>query len=475
MKYTFPIFLLAVLLVTVACSSQRVQNIDRGSDVTFRQGYPEVRVLAAGRFDEDDLPGVDLTIDIVKGSLVYRTFESVYTANVEIVINIYQEVNRERVMIQSRFLQRQITDTDGRVIETGNVESIFERLPLLPGRYEIVVSVKDQSSDQQTIRRSEAIIPDPEGSVTGITNVLILGKNNASENGFQPITTYFVPARYDSLKFQFQVTRPESVEPTIVNMALVTFNADIEPAREIAGIQPSQGSIAYKGIEYQRTSTVMTTTRTLEFETGNILIEYITPVLDAGNYRFEVLINNVDGTGEEVFRAREFNITTSSNFPSVRNIREFAEPLVYLMSRREYQQLMRIQDPDSMKQAIDRFWIQEMRNSNRARQVIELYYTRVEQANKQFSNFKEGWKTDMGMVFILFGPPLYVDNSLDVSVWLYSYNRNDPRETFIFTRPRVQDRFFPFQHYVLRRERYYHSVEYERIQLWRTGLILNLP
>ena len=134
---------------------------------------------------------------------------------------------------------------------------------------------------------------------------------------------------------------------------------------------------------------------------------------------------------------------------------------------------MQIEDADSLKQTIDRFWLSNIPNVNKARQVIELYYTRVEQANKQFSNFKEGWKTDMGMVFILFGPPLQVENTLDLSIWFYSYNRNDPRMIFQFRRPRVSDRFFPFNHYIVERDRFYHNVEYEQRREWLTGTILN--
>jgi|AntDeeMinimDraft_5_1070356.scaffolds.fasta_scaffold47367_1 hypothetical protein len=51
-----------------------------------------------------------------------------------------------------------------------------------------------------------------------------------------------------------------------------------------------------------------------------------------------------------------------------------------------------------------------------------------------FFNFKEGWKTDPGMMYILFGPPWYVDRRLDQMQWSYSYNRSDPgTEFFVFT------------------------------------------
>lgn len=464
-------YLVLLVLILAGCKSQKMANIDRGSDVTFRQGYPEMRILAVGLFDNDDLPGIDLTVDIVKGSLVYKIEDSVYRATVELGIQILQDVNGEQVSIQNRIQELEITGEDRRIVDSGEVFTFNERIPLLPGDYEILVSLIDKASGNQTVREATTSIPDPDSTTVGITSVLLLGKDNDNDEGFVPITTYFVQSRFDTLKFQYQITRPDNSFESIINMGLYTFNADSVPARPLAGIQPSPGSISYKGIDYQRLNEIFTNERILRSETGSILIEYNMPVPSSGNYRFEVNVQNGDTEQSSLFKAREFNIT-SSFFPSVRNINEFAEPLFYLMGKREYDRLMSIQDPDSLKREVDLFWLKDMRNSNRARQVIELYYSRVEQANKQFSNFKEGWKTDMGMVFILFGPPYYVENYLDTSIWYYSYNRSDPLTTFRFYRPKISDQFFPYNHYVLLRQRYYHSVEYDVIQSWKLGSVL---
>jgi hypothetical protein len=56
---------------------------------------------------------------------------------------------------------------------------------------------------------------------------------------------------------------------------------------------------------------------------------------------------------------------------------------------------------------------------------MEQYYARVEYANKHFSHFMEGWRTDMGMVYIMFGPPSNVErhpfdiDSKPYEVWAY--------------------------------------------------------
>ncbi len=40
---------------------------------------------------------------------------------------------------------------------------------------------------------------------------------------------------------------------------------------------------------------------------------------------------------------------------------------------------------------------------------MEEYFARVDYANEKFKTHREGWKTDMGMVFIIFGVPDNID------------------------------------------------------------------
>jgi GWxTD domain-containing protein len=463
-----------LLVILAACTSERMASIERGSDVGFREGYPEVRMLAIGLFDEDEIPGVNLHLDIVKGSLIYRSSDGIFRAEVTVQVQIIQKTDSEDITIQNRQIKLEITDTDPLVVDSSELTTYTERILLGPGSYDIIVAVTDVSSGMRTLRRTTTTIPDPEGDITGITSVLLLGKSNDNDLGFQPVTTYFVPGRYDSLKFQFQITRPEAEPETRVVMELLRFLSDSLHARDLAGIQHSPGSVGYRGIDYSRPTLIESTERILRSETGSIFIEYVTPILPSANYRFAVNVTEDNVQQDELFKAREFFISNSANFPNIENIMEMAEPLIYLMDRRDHDRLMRIEDPDSLKREIDRFWLSNIRNINKTKQVIELFYSRVEQANKQFSNYKEGWKTDMGMVFILFGPPLQVESSLDTSIWFYSYMRNDPRTYFRFFQPKMADQFFPFQHYIVDRQRFYHSVEYEKRRDWLTGNILNL-
>ncbi|WP_158607310.1 GWxTD domain-containing protein [Rhodohalobacter sp. SW132] len=440
-------------------------DIERGSMYQFQDGYPEVRMTAIGLLDEDDNSYISVNTEIVYGSLIYRTIDDVTFAQVTVEIRINQidgnfsKSAREQLDI--------ISDDPGDYMNQ-EVFSYDRDLDVDPGNYEIEVSVTDNSSGRTVVRTTDTLIPDPQNPVTNLTSIRLAGKTVAAGPEFNPITTYDVPSRIDSLKLQFQVTNNDIEDPLTVEASLLKYRADTTAARRLSYNNYSTSSIQYQGIDVRNPEEIDNNVRVLE-QAGSVLIEFKYALLPRGNYRFEVETTNQ--TGETIYRARDFAVK-AENYPSVASSREMAEPLIYLMDERRHREMMEIQDPDSLKEAVDRFWLSNVGSQSRARSVISLYYERVEQANKQFSNFKEGWKTDMGMIFILFGPPWYVDRSLNRMQWSYSYDRRDPRRNFFFERNRNPNEYFPFNHYIAERSQNYFNVIYQQTELWRTGRIL---
>ena len=71
-------------------------------------------------------------------------------------------------------------------------------------------------------------------------------------------------------------------------------------------------------------------------------------------------------------------------------------------------------------------------SKERARGLIRTYYSRVEFANKLFTCHLEGWKTDRGLISIIFGPPNYISNNKNMEVWNYGDENNINALKFIF-------------------------------------------
>lgn len=143
-------------------------------------------------------------------------------------------------------------------------------------------------------------------------------------------------------------------------------------------------------------------------------------------------------------------------------------PLRYITSNEEYNVLM---TAPNKKIAAENFWIERCGSKERAREVIRAFYSRVEEANEFFSTYKEGWKTDRGMIYIIFGPPdgLYMRDGGES--WVYGQETNVMSINLGFSKI---DNPFSDNDLGLQRSGVYRSNWYTAVDFWRSGRIFSL-
>ena len=469
MPFTFQNLVIFVVLVSsiLSCNNAYIAEVDRAGDYDYQPGYPELRVVGAGFVDVDtDSSFIELTAEVVYASLVFKNIDGLFSSEIELDVQVVDQVQPDRILGTTNTTYI-ISDSSSFVVNSQDSYQIFKRIPVPPGAYNVRVILRDASNERESFRRLEIEIPNPSESRSYLTNIQVFAKDEEEGPAFEPVTTYNLSETSDSVRLVFQVTNNRVNEPQTIDTRLIKFESDTMQARPMSWPDYTPASLPYKGIDYGEYEVINTSKRILT-DAGTVTIELFFENLKRGNYRFEV---RTQVSGEEVFKARDFSIK-SPHYPSLRTPRELAAPLIYIMREEEHAELMAISDPKEQKYAVDRFWLSNIKNTAKARQVIELFYERVEEANKQFSNYKEGWKTDMGMMYVLFGPPWYVQRSLGEEKWAYSHNLYDFETNFIFVAPRIKNKFYPFENYQLVRNQQYFSIQYQQVQKWLSGSIL---
>ncbi|MDZ7807941.1 MAG: GWxTD domain-containing protein [Gracilimonas sp.] len=458
--------LIAFSLFLSACSNTYVEDINRGATYEYQPGLPELWFEPAGTITEDGSPKMKIVGTIPKSSLIYKEQEDELTASISVNIEV---INTTTDNVVSDSFTATILQNGSNNALNEDLYNFYKEYDVSGGYFDVVVSVMDQATGKLIVREEKAHIPVLEDGVRNITSIRLLAKKDQNSGGFKPIPTYDVNRTADSLKFEFQVANTSKDRSDLTfNARLIRFNADTSIAAPMTYTNRSASSIEYKGIDLRDYEIIQSTQRQLS-QPGNVTVEFVFDNLPNGNYRFEVGQDLEER--DELYKARDFSIK-GENYPLVQSPRELAEPLIYLMEPKDYKQLMQISSNDSLKAAVDRFWLSNIKNSSLARSVISMYYHRVEEANKLFSNFKEGWKTDMGMVYILFGPPFYQTKSLNEMKWAYSYDLTAPEYNFVFERNKSRSDVYPFEHYVLQRDNVYFQLEYKVRELWLSGGIL---
>ncbi len=148
-----------------------------------------------------------------------------------------------------------------------------------------------------------------------------------------------------------------------------------------------------------------------------------------------------------------------------------AKPLRYLTTQSEYEELQALMDkPDKLRDWIDDFWIRKAGNAQRARDMLRTYYERVEAANRFFSSYHEGWKTDRGILYIIYGPPNKVYRSSAGEAWVYGNESSGLSYYFNFIR---LDNPFSDNDFELERSAQYRYGWGQAVEAWRRGHIYN--
>lgn len=459
-------FLLLLSIFIVSCSTSRNLDIERGTGYNFRAGHPEFRTSAYGYVDEENGTTLEIRAEVVKGSLIYKEENDTLQARISVEYQV-QDLEDSGNILVSEQLERTVKSTDSAINSTRETLDLQFDHKIKPSRYRVLVSITDLNTKKNITQSVETQIPETLKGEYNLSNIQMYGKING-EGSWESLDTYDVQAKVDSLRFVFQIISPQSEQRMQIRSRLLQFESDTTYPRPMHYSNYSPSSIQYKGIDYDEETELQSSQRVLT-DYSSTFIEYKFANQERGNYRFEV--NAQRGEEEELFKARDFGVK-SKNYPAVTSARELARPLIYLMGEGDHEDLMEISNSDSLKKEVDKFWLKNIGNTNRARQVIEKYYQRVEEANKQFSNFKEGWKTDLGMIYILFGPPWYTEDHLKELIWYYSYNHSDPEYSYYFDQPKLKNKYFPFFHFLFNRSNFYYTVQYQQRQLWLTGQIL---
>jgi GWxTD domain-containing protein len=160
-------------------------------------------------------------------------------------------------------------------------------------------------------------------------------------------------------------------------------------------------------------------------------------------------------------------LVMDDRFPRLTYPDELREALVYMSTPKEIEEL---KSTENAKDAIDLYFLNVSKgNQAMAKQIIKVFYKRIAEANRLFSTYKEGWKTDKGMVFVIMGPPSRVQRNRQREVWLYAQNQNNSEIIFTFYR---KANLFSDQSHELVRYPEYSSFWYPYVEAWRTGNVV---
>ncbi len=158
------------------------------------------------------------------------------------------------------------------------------------------------------------------------------------------------------------------------------------------------------------------------------------------------------------------DVNVHPQFPEWVTTSEMAGPMRYLCSKEEFDKIAK--SSDGPENAMEKFWIQSAGGREKARGLIKTYYQRVWDANYHFTSYAEGWKTDRGMIYLVFGHPEKIEMENNLEVWSYTLETGQLQFAF----ERIQHPLWG-EIFILKRNEQYRAHWEFQVSQWRQGRI----
>lgn len=460
--------LLASLLLA-SCIPARIDDASAGRTTRYEPAVPNFDVEAVGR-PADGGSGLDLYVSVPRASLVFvRDDASVFESRFEVLVRVFER--RGRDLVREVAFSDTLRADDYAATRAYEPHTLVRRIAVPPGDYVVEAILTDLEREAQALRQFSITVLPAAPQTLALAAIRLAGQRD--RGAFEPLVALHLPGDLDSLRTVAVLAAGDAVDVEVV-MNLLRFESDTAAAVAPNRFGVAGGALASRGVLFTRPDTLQRTRRRLQVE-DEVEVLFALPALDAGVYRVEVEARRVDAGGEgeqaSLVEARTFAMTDPA-FPRVETLDTMIDALVYLATPDAFERLRAPGTPTERRRRFDAFWGGLIADRARAADLLDRYYSRVEEANRLFTTFKAGWKTDRGMVYIIMGAPLQVERRIEGEVWHYTYGVEAASDAFVFERLPTPVGGEGFANYVLDRGPRYDRLWRHALDRWRSGRVL---
>ena len=326
---------------------------------------------------------INITIKIAYDELQFTKKDLGFEANYEVTAVVYDEQGDQ---VDGTIWQKDITVQEYETTNSRNEFSFSQAsFDLSPGNYEISIGLTDMDSQQKSNQTESIEVIDystVDFALSDITFAHSITSDSQGNLTIHPDVTDNTMGIGRELFAVYELYNNSSAE-------------SIKVTYEI--LNPRNKNIYERSIYLD----------VIKFRTPHF-IQLDIDSLYHGKHIFHV---ELESNGEKKEIEKMFNVRWIGLPTTVTDLELAIEQLRYIAQKDEYKKLKKADD-DKKLEEFQAFWQRrDPTPGTEANEVADEYYRRVQYANDSFTVFRDGWKTDMGMLYIILGPPNEIDRN----------------------------------------------------------------
>lgn len=350
---------------------------------------------------------LDVYVSVKKSRLNYEKQGSSYRASYVCVIRLIR--NDENPVTKE--IDRTIMENTYPGSNNNSYDAFLQSFAITSGKYRVEVSVGDEEAKWKTIRVYHVDIPETSGTNSVMGNILILARYDSTGNGrkITPFILSNVGLLPDTINFFTVVASKQSSLDSVFFFLYTLHRHGYNTINMNLGAYVNQ-QMGYDPCSHE-TDTVLiyNYSALVRLNKGYAFIFGAIPKPPIGNYLLKILarpeLTSGNGANDTLSSKYYFHVY-NQDFPDITdNPMEMVNSLNYIATINEIKKIVDVKTDSAIKTNLLNFWKDHGGYDKMAR-----YYQTVGEANRFFTNnCIEGWRTPMGMFYIVCGPPDNVD------------------------------------------------------------------
>jgi GWxTD domain-containing protein len=400
----------SLLLLLLAASGLHAQMDEQGQTVHNMRVQPFFfEALNFAGYDAFGLSSrIDVYVHVPYDIVTFVKKDEFYTGGYSITVLVSKAEDDEAgAILQEQNWERSIELISFERTNNPNYYDLTQRsLALVPGKYVLQIIFEDKES-QKEFRLSRTVEARKfDANLFGISDIMLVRavESKGGKKQISPQINPNVAALKDGFDLFYEVYNPYQLGGTIIDYSISRRGREVYAQRATQAMK--------KGM-------------------NTFLASIKNTGLGIGSYALRVTIRReTDTTDTGILAAieRAFMIEwlTAGAPISIVDLDEAIAQLRYYAKEDELDYIKEAVDEDERRRRFEEFW--ENHNPNPGADgnpAMVEYYNRVAYANQHYGHYIDGWKTDRGMAYIIYGAPDYVDrHPLDVEskpyeIWEY--------------------------------------------------------
>ncbi len=390
--------LVKVVLVLLV-SLQMFGQVEQSSDAYNNLGLPAFYYELLNYKDQNSsLTRVDALVQVPFNSLQFIREGSGFKAEYTVTVSVYSK-EKENLLTEKLWNEKISSQEFDQTHSRSNFNLSLKSFLLQAGEYVFVISVEDKDSRKKSLYEVKFTVKQFEHPVD-VSDLLFIG-NKTVVNG------------------------KEKIFPNISKI-ISTAEGKLSVYAEVYADSATLVLLKYYvSSKEKKTIVEKTTEKDLQKGINSITLESDSVTLPLDNYVFTLAVDDMNSS-KKVSTSKVFFSRIEGVPPTIINVDKAIAQLIYLATTTELDSIKEGKTSEAKLERFLNFW--KTKDPNKAtpeNEAFNEYYRRVEYANLHFSHYAEGWKSDMGMVYIILGAPNSVDrhpfeyDSKPYEVWEY--------------------------------------------------------